>query len=520
MTAKPTDFNDLHQQEGLNGVKQQIEAATQPKETDKECYERLAKLTPADYDRCRDAESKRLGIRSTTLDEEVSNYRFRTSDSAPVSVAKLADSEPWPDPVDGAALLDGLAAEYRKFLVLPRHADTVLALWALHTYSWEWCEYSPILAITSPTKSCGKSRVLDVLEKLVSTPFRTGNMSEAVLFRVLHSRKPSVLIDEFDTIPEDRRDALANILKHGFHVSGRVHRVEGEGTKTVTEFNVFAPKALACIRLSTLDGATISRCINIRMQRKKPGEKVERLRRYDGTGWKRKSLRWTEDHREQIESATAEMPDALSDREQDIYEPLFVLANLAGGDWPRRIKEAGLALSGESMESSPDTPVLLLEWIRTHFNETKAKKVSSAALVQWLNDRQDAPFAAWNDHNGIKQIEVRRHLAGFVIQPDTVRLDSKTTAKGYDRDWFDDAFSAYLADPFPKSGNTVTSAANIGRNDDFTPVTEESCYWAETAVSSNKDGHCYSVTAQSPKASLEITKAPSKPEQLAIADLI
>jgi P4 family phage/plasmid primase-like protien len=44
--TKPTDFNDLHQLEGLHIVKTQLESATAPMETDDETYQRLAKLAP------------------------------------------------------------------------------------------------------------------------------------------------------------------------------------------------------------------------------------------------------------------------------------------------------------------------------------------------------------------------------------------------------------------------------------------------------------------------------------------
>lgn len=409
------------------------------------------------------------------------------------SECKFATVEPWEHAVDGTELLAALAAEFRRFLVLPEHADTILAVWTLHTYSWELCEYSPIVAITSPVKCCGKSRVLDVLERLVNKPFRTGNMSEAVLFRVLESKKPAVLIDEFDTIPEDRRDALANILKHGFHRSGRVHRVEGEAKKEVVEFCAFGPKALACIKLSTLDGATVSRCINIRMQRKKSAQKVARLRRYDGSEWQRKCLRWSSDHHNQIESATANMPDALGDREQDIYEPLFVLANLAGGDWPEILKNAALALCGESADAPQDTAVTLLGWIKTYFDQSDSDKVSSAALVTWLNGRPDAPFAAWSNGRGITQNEIRRLVAGFEIRPDTVRLDSSTTAKGYARNWFDAAFESYLKIS-DENNNTVTTDENIADSGDSPAVTDRECYRQENAVTTNKDEPCYRVT--------------------------
>lgn len=489
--AKPTDFNDLHQLEGINTVKEQNTNATTPAETDDQALARLASLAPLEYERAREAEAKRMNFRVTVLDAEVEKLRPKREQASNAM-------EPWAETVNGADLLDSIAAEFRKFLVLPPHADTILALWTLHSYSWEQCEYSPIVAITSPVRSCGKSRVLDVLEKVVCNPFRTGNMSEPVLFRVLDARKPSVLIDEFDTIPEDRRDALANILKHGFHRAGRVHRVEGDSEKKVVEFLVFGPKALACIKLSTLDAPTVSRCINIRMQRKKSAQKVARLRRYSGTEWQQKCLRWANDHREQIEAATAAMPDALGDREQDIYEPLFVLANLAGGDWSDKITRAALALCGEPADAPTDSAVLLLSWIQTHFAESATDKVSSAELVQWLNKRADAPFSAWNNGKGIGQNEVRRLLAGFDVQPNTVRLGEKT-AKGFKREWFQDAFDSYL----PGSGNTVTTPENTGDHSSLSSVTSDGCYEPEKCYPTNEHGHCYPVTTATPDLAKE-----------------
>ncbi len=500
----PTDFNDLYQLEGTDTVKNQITNSTTPTETEEQTLARLASLAPLDYERARDAEAKRMHFRVSVLDAEIEKLRPKKESASNVM-------EPWPELVSGADLLGAIAAEFRKFLVLPPHADTILALWTLHTYSWEQCEYSPIVAITSPVRSCGKSRVLDVLEKLVSHAFRTGNMSEPVLFRVLDARKPSVLIDEFDTIPEDRRDALANILKHGFHRAGRVHRVEGDSEKKVVEFVVFGPKALACIKLSTLDAPTVSRCINIRMQRKKSAQKVVRLRRYSGAEWQQKCLRWTQDHREQIEAATAAMPDALGDREQDIYEPLFVLANLAGGDWPHKISRAALALCGESADATTDSSVLLLSWIRTHFDKSGADKVSSVALVQWLNTREDAPFVSWNNGKGIGQNEVRRLLAGFDVQPKTVRL-GENTAKGFQREWFQDAFDSYLPGNPAQNGNVVTTPQNIDASSAAPLVTSEECYAPEKCPPPNEHGHCYPVTAATP--------APAPESELVEADFL
>ena len=47
----------------------------------------------------------------------------------------LTDPEPWPDSVNGVELLSSIAAAFRRFVVLPPHADIVQALWCLHAHS-------------------------------------------------------------------------------------------------------------------------------------------------------------------------------------------------------------------------------------------------------------------------------------------------------------------------------------------------------------------------------------------------
>src|SRR5262249_48941560 len=75
----------------------------------------------------------------------------------------LADPEAWPEPVDGAVLLDDLVAIVKKYVVLPDGAAEASALWVLHTYCIEALDTSPILAITSPQRRCGKTTLLTVL---------------------------------------------------------------------------------------------------------------------------------------------------------------------------------------------------------------------------------------------------------------------------------------------------------------------------------------------------------------------
>lgn len=54
----------------------------------------------------------------------------KKSERAPQGRAvDLDDPDPWPEPVDGAALLDAIAATFARYLALPPHASTAARRW-------------------------------------------------------------------------------------------------------------------------------------------------------------------------------------------------------------------------------------------------------------------------------------------------------------------------------------------------------------------------------------------------------
>src|SRR3954471_18077786 len=73
------------------------------------------------------------------------------------SSLSFAKVEPWPEPVNGEALLDELEQVMRRFVILPRYGAEALALWTLHTYAFQLREVSTYLGIESPEKRCGKT---------------------------------------------------------------------------------------------------------------------------------------------------------------------------------------------------------------------------------------------------------------------------------------------------------------------------------------------------------------------------
>ena len=175
--------------------------------------QRLAALPPLAYDRVRNEEAKRLGVRTSTLDQVVAKRREQPveTDGLPELFARV---EPWPSEVDGAALLDDLADSARRFVTLPEHADVVLALWTVFTHTIDAAEVAPILAVTAPEKRCGKTTLLQWLSSLVCREMPASNITAAALFRAVEKWHPTLLVDEADTFLA-KSDELRGIINCG-----------------------------------------------------------------------------------------------------------------------------------------------------------------------------------------------------------------------------------------------------------------------------------------------------------------
>src|SRR5262245_43275649 len=128
-------------------------------------------------------------------------------------------------------LVRDLCAYVRKYIIATHDEILVLVLWVLHTYVYDLYPQTPYLAVTSPDKGCAKTRILEVRELLVRRPWRVAVPSEAVLFRHIHNTKPTLLLDETDTIfnprMQDRYEGHRAILNSGNRQGSTVPRCVG-----------------------------------------------------------------------------------------------------------------------------------------------------------------------------------------------------------------------------------------------------------------------------------------------------
>jgi len=360
----------------------------------------------------------------------------------------LSDPEPWPDPVDGAELLNTIAGLHARYVVLPDGAADAAALWDLHTYLIEALQVSPILGLTSPQKRCGKSTHLDVHRALVCRPVGASNISAAALFRIVEMLTPTLLIDEADTFLAEREE-LRGILNAGHTRStAQVVRTVGDDHEP-RAFRTFCAKALAAI--GELPSTIEDRGIIFRMKRRAPGEHVERLRRdrieSDLEPLRRRAARWAADNASAIRQADPEVPEALNDRAADNWRPLFAIADAAGADWPARARQAASLLRRVDATEDSDVRVQVLADVRAIFEERHADKLASESIVERLVKLETRPWAEWGrQRKPITANGLARLLKPFDIRPKQVWV-SGVNVHGYERAEFADVWARYLRSP-------------------------------------------------------------------------
>ena len=194
------------------------------------------------------------------------------------------DPEPWPEAVDGAALLSGIASFIQRYVsIAPTLADTV-ALWIAMTWVHDRLEISPFLNVTSATKRCGKTLLVnDVIGALVRRAHEIGSkVSSACHFRLIELYEPTLLLDEIDTYlrddPELRGDLNSSQRKSGAR-AGRLVPLR-DGSHEPRPFSTWCPKVFSGIGgmpdtvLESVDRredrAAPSRCLPGRLARPRP----------------------------------------------------------------------------------------------------------------------------------------------------------------------------------------------------------------------------------------------------------
>lgn len=395
--------------------------------------------------------------------------------------------------------IDLVASYLRRFVAYPNeHALVAHTLWIAHTHLIDEFDTTPRLAFMSQEAMSGKTRALEVSEQLVCDPLLGFSMSSAVVVRLVADRRRTVLFDEVDAIYGNTKRQEANgelvaYMNVGYRRGAKSYRcATGNGSKhEAITFEAFAPLAVAGLR--DLPDALATRAIIIRMRRRSPDEQVEpfRIKHHvpEAKPIKEALEQWCEgaDLREPV------LPDGVTDRAADIWEPLIAIADAYGGPWPEEARAAAIFFTKANHEDEArSSGVELLSHIRDAFGQDQ--HVSTVDLLKRLIDREESPWATIRGGKEMDSRGLAMRLKGYGIKSKPVRFGS-LVAKGYSADDFADPWARYL--PEVTSVTRVTELIN--KNKSVTDVTDVTANGVETAPNNTpKEGIPHPVYGDDP----------------------
>lgn len=376
------------------------------------------------------------------------------------------------DSTQTAAILNAISAYMRRYVMCSGEQLTALTLWVAHTYVYDRYDTTPYLIITSAEKGSGKTRVLESVAPLVLRPDTLAAVTEAALFRIVSEEKPTMLLDEVDTIFKDstrgmseRQEGLRAILNAGYRRGTRVPRVMPGGE--IARFEVYGPKAFAAI--GSLPETIEHRGLRIRMERKATDAPVEKLRfrkAWDSAAELRMDLQKWADNANGALLPEPPMPDELDDRAQDAYEVLVAIADAGGSEWSSRGRAALIALRGQAHQTRESMGIRLLRDINLSRHKFEnLEHIPTADLLGYLYADGEEPWSDWwrgkdGESYGKKaSMGLSKILREFGIVPSQVQVDGERS-RGYYVGPLIDVLGRYMGEKVEQSSNALQIPGN------------------------------------------------------------
>lgn len=320
-----------------------------------------------------------------------------------------------------------------RFVALPsdEHA-LILSIWVLHTWLFNAANVTPYLYIFSNEPGCGKTRLMEVLCCLSRNARRADDMTAPVMFKIIGRECPTLFIDEIDTVwSGSRNEPKRQVLNTGYRRGGTAWR---EQARELIEFPTFAAKALAGINNGFMPQTVRDRCIPIELEKRKDGQIIERfvesrVRRSPDLEKLLDSMAdFAEDYYADVAAMYPEPMVNLSDRQDEISEPLLCIATVLGVE--DDVREALTKIFASSSKTQPSPTQVIFRRIHEAF--AGEQKIFTEDLCKALGPMYNGrTLALWLEPFGIKPKNIRKPGDNMIL-------------KGYSSDQFESAFNKYL----------------------------------------------------------------------------
>jgi len=231
----------------------------------------------------------------------------------------------------------------KRFIHFPDEAYlSYVSLWVIGTYVFTLFRYYPYVWLNAE-KGSGKTLLMEILSAIAFNGELITNPTESVIFRDISNNLITMFIDEVEQLRKRDKDtygSLISLLNSGFGKAGVVKRSEctSKGNFEVKTYRAYSPKMFAGI--NEIDDILQDRTVRIPLLRKKDDEIVERYKETHEVLELQRSIRddlyvFALTYASKIaEYYHKDGPDGivgmnhLNNRELDIWEPIFLLANL------------------------------------------------------------------------------------------------------------------------------------------------------------------------------------------------
>ncbi len=493
----------------LNSESEETKEA--PEETPQEVIARLSKLSPIDYEAVREEEAKRLNFRTSILDQEVKKAQPKREDdeSKGGQKVKFKNCEMFDGEVVGHEVLTEALDHVTRHMHISPHDAVISVLWSAHTHIYSDFSHTPRLIISAPEPECGKTVLLfHMVGNFSNKILATDNLSPAVYFRLAEKHKPTFLIDEGDVFLNQDSNLISG-FNNGFEPQGCAYRCVGDD-HDVRKFPTFTPLALAGIQLEKkLPPSIISRSFIIHLER--VGNEIA-----DGDAWDRdihrnglldtrkKLARWMHDNKLNIANLKPVLPQSLKNRSKDKWSPFFAIAQVAGGEWSKKVLDA---YNNSICSHEPTKSEQFLIDVKSVLPETG--NIHTETLIEKLCNMEDSKYKEYNfkafenEKKKIQPTQISSFLKKYKVERTNVRVCG-SLKKGYRRKDLDKVIERYiknftLTDITPEIGVTREQVNDSKGCSDISGVTTEMYVTPKNGLETKPSNESYPVTPKNDK---------------------
>lgn len=323
----------------------------------------------------------------------------------------------------------------------------VAALWTMATHCWPSFDAFPYLVITAAEKRCGKSRLMELLQFTSANSQNMAAVTASAIYGMIANNKPTLFCDEAEKLVSESASLLRTILNVGYRRGQVVVRKVGNDYK---EYETYCPKCF--ILIGDVNDTLRDRSIILTMKR---GEAKNRFTFEQGsaTGKALRSVIHSEigEHEAEISAAYQNHKglDFLTDRDEEIWTPLFVLCEIF---CPSRMEELTIAAVDMATEKTAEARsyVQLLGKTDSQKNEQSEyterlirdlytllkgeKAIKTSDALEMLKALPTSPWRKFKGE-GLTAHSLSAMLDVYGVSPKTIRFSNgeKGLAKGYER---------------------------------------------------------------------------------------